>query len=133
MKFIVNRCLDNVFCNIFQANTKENILQWIGKTSQVLPGDEIEEVSGSITHFFVWNINRTISFFRTFRYPKADTNLVIKGRINWFSVNFCRLFFEALFCIKMHTCWKRQEGVNELIVPHLSFYWILFVKNCQLI
>ena len=130
-----NLCLDNVFCNIFQANIKGNTLQWIGKTSQVLPGDEIEEVSGSITHFFVWNINRTISFFCTFRYPKADTNLVIKGRINWFSVNFCRLFFEALFCIKMHTCWKRkrQEGVNELIVPHLSFYWILFVKNCQLI
>ena len=136
MKFIVNdNRYDNVFCNIFQANTKGKTLQWIGKTSQVLPGDEIEEVSGSITHFFVWNINRTISFFCTFRYPKADTNLVIKGRINWFSVNFCRLFFEALFCIKMHTCWKRkrQEGVNELIVPHLSFYWILFVKNCQLI
>ena len=78
MKSIVNRCLDNVFCNIFQANTKENILQWIGKTSQVLPGDEIEEVSGSITHFFVWNINRTISFFVHFDIPRLIQTLLSK-------------------------------------------------------
>ena len=89
----LNYALIMFFCNIFQANKIENTLQWIGKTSQVLPGDEIEEVSGSITHFFVWNINRTISFFCTFRYPKADTNLVIKGRINWFSVNFVDYFW----------------------------------------
>ena len=93
----LNYALIMFFCNIFQANKVENTLQWIGKTSQVLPGDEIEEVSGSITHFFVWNINRTISFFCTFRYPKADTNLVIKGRINWFSVNFVDYFLRLYF------------------------------------
>ena len=99
-----NYALIMFFCNIFQANKIENTLQWIGKTSQVLPGDEIEEVSGSITHFFVWNINRTISFFCTFRYPKADTNLVIKGRINWFSVNFVDYFLRLYFvsrCIRV--------------------------------